>query len=338
MIQSIHRYLLASKRVAIVIHQSPDGDALGSGIALAYWLRKEGHQVTLVSPDRPPKLFDWLPGIDFVRCFDQEGARRKATQLLGEAELIFCLDFPVEHRAGHIAPLIGQIKVPKIAIDHHPDHEDFADLMWIDTSASATSVLIYRMIEALGKCSLIERTIATALYVGIFTDTGSFQYTNTNAEAHLIAGKLVEKGADLSLIRDHMTPRDSLQKRRFTAHMFLNRFCVMLKYRAAYLWLPRRDYLAFDLHSGDTSGLASQALEIEGIDLAVLLVEREEKIHLSFRSREPIPVNYIAQKHFSGGGHPNAAGGYASSSLQKTSQKLRQVIIQEIPPYLDQDS
>lgn len=354
-IKDIERLLDKPKNIVLVIHQSPDGDALGSGIAMMKFLQGQGHRVVLISPDSPPPFLEWLPCMEEVLCFDQEAGRAQATDALTKAALIFCLDFPVLHRAGEVAPLIAAAKVPTIVLDHHPDHEAFAKVMWIDTKACATALLVYRMIVSLGKEDTIDAQMATCLYVGISTDTGSFQYSNTNAEAHRVAGILVEKGADLSTIRIHISPRRPLKKVRFFAHMLLNRLTVMTKYRAAYLKLSHDDYLRFKLRSGDTEGLASELLEIEGVSFAVLMVEKEDKkltsrhktatksgpqvkplkTHLSFRSIGPIPVNHLSQKYFSGGGHRNAAGGACLASLEEAEQQLREVIKKEMPALIE---
>ena len=220
-IQQIQPFLEKPKKIAVVIHQSPDGDALGSGIAMRKFLESEGHEVTLISPDSPHSFLEWLPSIKEALCFDQEEDQAKVREALAVAELIFCLDFPVLHRSGQVASLIKAAKAPIIALDHHPDHEEFAKVMWVDTKACATAVLVYRMIKLLGKEEVIDGDIATCLYVGILTDTGSFQYSNTNAEAHLVAGRLVEKGADLAKIRTHISPKKPMKKVRFFAHMFL---------------------------------------------------------------------------------------------------------------------
>lgn len=331
---TIQQLLATSKKIALIIHQSPDGDALGSGIALSTFLQKKGHNVSLISPDTPPLFLSWLPNIGSLLSFDQEEDRKKATQAIKQADLILCLDFPVLHRAGAVAPLIKASQAPKIVLDHHPDHEKFAEVMWIDTKACATAALVYRMIVALGEEEHIDATIATCLYLGILTDTGNYQYTNTNAEAHLVSGALVQKGANLDTIRKFMSPCQPLHKVRFFAHMFLKRLTVMPKYKAAYFMLPHTDYLRFKLQSGDTSGLASQALEIEGVSLAILLVEKEEKTHLSFRSIDPVPVNLLSQKYFSGGGHRNAAGGSSPASLKETETLIRDMITKEMPQYI----
>ncbi|MEM7361905.1 MAG: DHH family phosphoesterase [Bacteroidota bacterium] len=354
-IQAIEQLLVHPKKIVLVIHQSPDGDALGSGIAMMKFLQEQGHEVTLISPDSPPPFLEWLPRIKEMLCFDQEGDRLEAKEALRGAALIFCLDFPVLHRAGEVASLIALSKAPKVALDHHPDHENFAEVMWVDTKACATAILVYRMIVSLRKEETIDTQMATCLYVGIMTDTGSFQYSNTNAEAQLVAGALIERGADLAAIRRHISPKKPLKKVRFFAHMFLKRLNVMPKYQAAYLKLSYDDYLKFKLRSGDTEGLASELLEIEGISLAVLMVEKEAKrsagqdkppssslpsgqnagkpvkTHLSFRSSGKIPVNYLSQKYFSGGGHPNAAGGVCFASLAETEQQLREIIKKEMP-------
>ena len=333
-IQTIQDLLRTPKKVAVVIHQNPDGDALGSGIAMTSFLKKRGHDVALISPDTPPLFLTWMPGIEAALSFDEESTKGQAARALQEADLILCLDFPVLHRAGAAAPHIRASQAPKIVLDHHPDHEMFADIMWMDTQACATAALVYRMISALEGKELIDEDMATCLYVGVLTDTGSFQYANTTAEAHLVAGDLVQRGANLQKIRQHISPRQHISRVRFFSHMFLKRLVVMPKYEAAYFLLPRTDYLRLKLQPGDTSGLASEALTIEGVSLAVLLVEKDEKIHLSFRSIGHVPANQLAQKYFSGGGHLKAAGGACTLSLQKTEERLRKMIATEMPQYV----
>ena len=331
-IQTLRSHLSKLQKIAIVIHQNPDGDAIGSGIGLATFLKQKGHDVTLITPDSIPAFLAWIPGIEMLHNFEEE--QELVKKAISHADLILCLDFPVLHRAGGVAPLIEEAQGMKMAIDHHPDHQNFAHHMWIDTHAAATAILVYRLIRDLEGCDLINTQIATCLYVGIQTDTGSFQYTNTSDEAHLVAGDLIKRGVNLPLIREHINPRKPLSRIRLFSYMFLKRLVYMPEHHAAYLLLSQADYHKFKLQPGDTSGLASQALEIDEVLLAVLLVEKVDKIHLSFRSVDPVPVNHFAQKYFQGGGHLHAAGGCAYDSLENTAEKVKKAIIKEMPHYL----
>lgn len=314
-----------AKKIVITTHFKPDGDALGSSLALYHWLKDRGLQAHVIVPSDFPYFLDWLPGREQVTVYPQE--KQKSDQLIADADWIFCLDFNGLGRLHEMAGAIEQAGGLRYMIDHHLEPEGFDDARFWDPSAAATAQLVYRfLVEEMQDGDRITNEIATCLYTGIMTDTGSFRFRSTTAEIHRIVADLIDKGAKNWLIHEHVFNSNTPQRLRFLGYALLERLEIIPEFNTAFFSLSGKDLARFSVGTGDTEGLVNYALSIQGIRLAALIIERPDAIKLSFRSIGDFPCNELSREHFNGGGHLNAAGGNSNESLQQVVQKFKSIL------------
>jgi phosphoesterase RecJ-like protein len=326
--QSIEQFFPLLKqpfKAVITCHQKPDGDAMGSTLALSHFLKQLGHEVTVISPTNWAQFLDWMPGVDQV--LDFEANKEHATQIVNEADYVFCLDFNILHRTKHLEPVIAASKSVKILIDHHqqPDIASFSFGI-SDVKMSSTCEMIYDFIVQSGHSNLINIDIATCLYTGLMTDTGSFRFPSTTASVHKIVAHLKELGLQHSKIHENIYDQGSEARLKFMGNAFLYRMQVFPEYNTAIMAIPKTDIYKFELKTGDTEGLVNYLLSIQGIRFAAIVIDREEERKWSFRSKGTFDVNIFARTHFEGGGHANAAGGRSSKSVDETAQDFKNIL------------
>lgn len=320
--------LLAEPRnIVITTHHKPDGDALGSSLGIYHWLKAKGHRVEVVLSSDFPSFLDWLPGREEVIIYPE--APTKAKDLFQQADIIFCLDYSALSRTNILEPIIRDTKAQKWMIDHHLEPESFSDLSLWDSKAAATAQLVYTFISQLCQDrSSITPEIATNLYTGIMTDTGSFRFRSTSSEVHRIIADLIDAGADNCSIHEQVFNSSTESRLKFLGYSLLNRLEVIPEYNTAFFSLTKEDLIKFNVTTGDTEGLVNYALSIKGIRLAALFVDRTELIKLSLRSTGDIPCNKICREHFNGGGHLNASGGSSHESLDNTVARFKSILPQ----------
>ena len=193
-IQAIQLLLSTPKKIAIIPHRGPDGDAMGSTLGLYHFLLKNNHHPVVVSPNEFPDFLAWMPGAETVKIFEKD--KENCTKILEDAELIFTLDFNALHRTGEMEHVLAQLKAPFIMIDHHQKPDDYATFTYSDTSFGSTCEMIYNFILFLGKKHDIDKTIGTCIYTGILTDSGSFRFPKTTGTTHRIIAELIDLGVE----------------------------------------------------------------------------------------------------------------------------------------------
>ncbi|MGV3557358.1 DHH family phosphoesterase [Larkinella arboricola] len=317
--------------VLITTHLNPDADAMGSSLGLAGYLKKRNHRVTVIAPTDYPDNLNWLSGNSEVIVFEEK-KRIEVTQLFEQADVIFCLDFSVLNRIRDLEPMVRQSRAKKVMIDHHLEPEAFADFTYWDTSAAATAQLIFRLIDQIGDKALIDVPIAECLYAGIMTDTGSFRHASTTGDVHRVVADLIDIGIEVSPIHRRIYDNVSLDKLRFTGYALSEKLVVLPEYRFAYITITDAELKRFRSKMGDTEGLVNQALAVEGVVMAAILIDRGDEVKMSFRSLGDFSVRDLASQHFNGGGHKNAAGGRTTLTLRETEEKLLNVL----PAYQEQ--
>ncbi len=312
-------------KAVITAHQKPDGDAMGSTLGLYHFLKQLGHEVTVISPTNWAQFLDWMPGVDQV--IDFEANKNEASQIVANADYVFCLDFNILHRTKHLEPIIRDSKALKILIDHHqqPDTPSFAYGI-SDVKMSSTCEMVYDFIVQSGHSNLINLDIATCLYTGLMTDTGSFRFPSTTASVHKIVAHLKELGLQHAKIHENIYDNSTEGRLKFMGNAFLNRMTVLPEFKTAIMAIPKTDVYKFELKTGDTEGLVNYLLSIEGIKFAAIVIDREEERKWSFRSKGNFDVNIFARTHFEGGGHANAAGGRSSKSVDETLNDFKTII------------
>ena len=326
-IQAFYSQLSIPKKVVITTHQKPDGDAIGSSLGLYHFLVQLGHTVTVISPTNWAAFLKWMPACNLVLNYETQG--ELATEKIGEAELLFCLDFNVLHRTKHMEQALANMQAVKILIDHHQQPQEAAFTYGVsDTSKSSTCEMVYDFIVDSGHADKITQDIAACLYTGVMTDTGSFKFPAASANVHRMVAHLKDTGMNHTIIHENIYDSFLENRLRFTGHVLLNRLEVLYEYNTALMFIPKADLLKFHIKTGDTEGLVNQLLSLQGIKMAALVIDRDEERKWSFRSKGNVDVNTFARFHFEGGGHFNAAGGRSSDTLENTVQKFKTVIKQ----------
>ena len=312
-------------KAVITAHQKPDGDAMGSCLALFHFLTQLGHEVTVISPTNWAQFLAWMPGTEQV--IDFEANKLKSTEIINKADYVFCLDFNILHRTKHMEPVIRDANAIKILIDHHqqPDIDSF-EYGISDVKMSSTCEMIYDFIVQSGHSNLINLDIAACLYTGLMTDTGSFRFPSTTASVHKIVAHLKELGLQHSKIHEAIYDNSTEGRLKFMGNAFLNRMHVFPEFNTAVMAIPKTDIYKFELKTGDTEGLVNYLLSIHGIKFAAIVIDREEERKWSFRSKGNFDVNIFARNHFDGGGHANAAGGSSSKSVDDTFNDFKNLL------------
>ena len=321
----VKELLSEPKKIAIISHNNPDGDAIGSSLGLYHYLISEGHQVSVLMPSDYPKFLKWMPGNDCIIRFDKDTESFRSA--LNAADVLFSLDFNTTSRVNDAEEAILGFKGFKIMIDHHPEPDDFADHLMSDTSACSTAELVIRFIEQMGG-QVPNADCATCLYSGILTDSGSFRFPNTSAQTHRYVAKLMDAGLDHSLVYDQIYNRTSEGRLRLLGHSINEKLTVKADLHTAYINLGLKDKQRFNFQKGDTEGTVNQPLSIDGIIFSVIFIEDTDKVKISFRSIGDFDVNKFARTHFNGGGHRNAAGGRSDASLAETIKEFNRILPQ----------
>lgn len=319
--------LSTPKKIAIIPHRSPDGDAMGSTLALYHFLLKLNHIPIVIAPNEFPDFLAWLPGSENVLIFEKD--KENTTKILQDAELIFTLDFNAFHRTGEMEYVLNKLQVPFIMIDHHQSPDDFAQFTYSDTRFGSTCEMIYNFILQLGKKELIDKTIATCIYTGILTDSGSFRFPKTTGTTHRIIADLIDLGAENTEIPTLLFDNNSYDRLQLLGRALQN-MKVFPELKTTYISLSQKELDTFHYVKGDTEGIVNYGLTIKGIVFAAIFIEHRDEniIKISFRSQGDFDVNQFAREHFGGGGHINAAGGKSNLSLKATIAKFEQLITQ----------
>ena len=319
-IHQTEKILEKVKKITIITHFNPDGDAIGSSLALYHYLLEKEFDVSVIIPNRAPQFLHWLPGYNKIHVFDE--ATDSSKSLINDSELIFFLDFNVINRTKEMEKFLKNLPTRKILIDHHPDPENFADIIISSTEVSSTSELLYEFLTSFKVGSEINVDIAECLYTGVMTDTGSFSYNSSSPDTYFIVSKLIEQGIDKDKIFWKVYDNYSIDRMRLLGYCLNQKLKVFPEYAAAYISITRAELDKYNYEPGDSEGFVNYPLSIKGIVFSVIFIEHEEHIKISFRSKGEFYANHFAMKHFNGGGHRNAAGGYSDKSLEETLNKF----------------
>jgi len=324
-IQAIQLLLATPKKIAIIPHRGPDGDAMGSTLALYHFLLKNNHQPTVIAPNDFPDFLAWLPGSETVKIFEKD--TENCTKILEEAELIFTLDFNAFHRTGEMEHTLAKLTAPFIMIDHHQKPDDYAAFTYSDTSFGSTCEMIYNFISFLNKKEDLDKTIATCIYTGILTDSGSFRFPGTTGNTHRIIAELIDLGVENTQIPVLLFDNSSYSRLQLLGRALQN-MKVLEEHKTSYTSLTQDELDSFDYVKGDTEGIVNYGLSIKGIVFTAIFIENKDEkiIKISFRSQGGFDVNQFARDHFNGGGHSNAAGGRSEVSMEETLRKFEDLV------------
>lgn len=324
-IQEVKDLLQSPKKIVIVPHKNPDGDAMGSTLGLYHYLKKYNHDAVIIAPNDYPEFLKWMPSEDTVVKYDSQ--KEGANALIEESDIIFTLDFNALNRAGEMEAALKESQAIKIMIDHHQQPDDYAKYMYSDVTMSSTCEMVYNFIDMLNDINKIDKHIASCLYAGIMTDTGSFRFPSTTSKTHRIVAKLIDCGANHAEIHNAIYDANSYERLQLLGCALTN-LKVIPESRTAYITLSQEELNKYNFKKGDTEGFVNYSLSINNIIFAAIFIEDHQQniIKISLRSKGDFSVNEFARAHFDGGGHTNAAGGRSELNLEETVDKFISIL------------
>ncbi|MEJ2904460.1 DHH family phosphoesterase [Pedobacter panaciterrae] len=326
-ISEIKSLLATPQKIVITTHHKPDGDAMGSSLGLYAYLIQLGHHVKVITPTDYPYFLHWLPNNSDVIIYTEQPEH--SAELVADAAMIFCLDFNSLTRINELGELVRASSAYKLMIDHHLEPEDFDDYRHWSISACAAAQLVYEFIvDELGDGARMNKDIATCLYTGLMTDSGSFRFPSATSAVYRMAADLIDLGAEHWKIHQLVYDNATENRLRFLGHCISNKLEILREFNTAIISVTKEELNEYNIATGDTEGIVNYALSINGIRLAAFIIERTDKVKLSLRSTGDFPANEICKKYFNGGGHRNAAGGFSDKNLEDTIAQFKSVLIE----------
>ena len=316
--------------IVICSHRSPDGDALGSSLGMAGYLRSQGKAPFVCVPDMFPDFLQWMPGAQGIVRYDKHPEQVETA--FAQADLVFCLDFNRPERMEKMGEVMAASSAKKVMIDHHPDPAIDTVLCISHPEMSSTSELLFRVIWLLGGFEKMTRKIAVPIYCGMMTDTGGFTYNSNRPEIYFIISQLLTKGFDKDKIFRNVYNNYSEWRLRLIGYVLYQKLNVIPEKHASYFCLTRKDLKRFHYLKGDAEGLVNMPLQIKGMKLSISLredTERDNLIWVSLRSVDDFSCTKVAETYFNGGGHLNASGGRLNCSMEE-AEKIAQQAIREL--------
>ena len=322
-IEKLRALINGVQRIAITCHKSPDGDALGSSLALCRVLRRLGKDAMVVTPDMVPRSLEFVPGTREIVVFTKHEMR--ARSVMADAQLIFCLDYNSLKRVDRLAELIEPLNVPRVLIDHHLDPDSVFDVAISHPEASSTCELVFRVFMQMGLLRYMDRMTASCLYVGLTTDTGGFAYSCDNPEFYEILASIMRRHIDRIGLYNKAMNTFSADSIRLQGYALSEKMQLFPEQGAALIVLSKEELERFNYQRGDTETLVNKPLAIPEVYWSVFMREDVDRIKVSCRSQGDFSVSDICSRYFNGGGHENAAGGDFFGSLEDAVAVFHQV-------------
>ncbi len=327
-IERLKSLIAENEKIVLCCHVNPDGDALGSCLGWAEYLKSQGKEPVVIVPDQYPDFLQWLPNANKIIRYDKHKAQADA--LLNECGLLFCLDFNNAGRTDSMSDSIIGSSAAKVMIDHHLQPDIECSLLVSHPEMSSTCELVFDIVWQLGGFAALGREFATAIYCGMMTDTGGFTYNSTRPEIFYIISQLLTKGIDKDRIYRNVYNNYSENRLRLMGYVMYKKLSVDLDRHAAFFSLTRSDLRRFRFMKGDAEGLVNMPLQIKGVKLSISLredTERDNTIWVSLRSVDDFPCNKMAEAFFNGGGHLNASGGRLYCSMAEAIETVQRAIV-----------
>jgi phosphoesterase RecJ-like protein len=323
-ISDFQSLLSQSKKIAICTHYNPDGDAIGTSLALRTYFTSQGFEVNCVIPNNMPDFLQWLPGADSIINAQKQFKDIKA--IIKEADILFLVDMNAEHRSGvDVEKVLLETSAFKVLIDHHPNPTAQSHLIYSIPEISSSCEVLYRFLSEITTQQFLNQEIGTCLYTGIITDTGSLSFGCNNPETYKLLTKLMEleiNGEDI-----HRNLYDNYFESRIRLlGLCLNSLKVFFELGTSYMYLTKEEMINNFFKEGDTEGFVNYGLSLKGIIFTAFFTERDKRIRISFRSKGDFDVNKFARTYFQGGGHKNAAASYHYDTLENTIKYFEEVI------------
>lgn len=316
-----------AKNIIITCHKSPDGDAIGSTLGWADYLRSIGKEPTIIVPDQYPDFLSWIPNTEKIVRYDKHP--EKCDMLFKIADLVFCLDYNTTSRVDEMEKALVSSTAPKVLIDHHLDPDVPAVLTISHPDLSSTCELVFRIVWQLDGFNRLSKQFAIPIYCGMMTDTGGFLYNSTRSEIYFIIGELLTKHIDKDKIYRNVYHNYSESRIRLMGFVMYEKLVYLPESHAAYYSLTRQEQKRFHFIKGDAEGLVNIPQQIKGLKLSISLREDTDKpniVWVSLRSVDDFPCNKMAEEFFNGGGHLNASGGRINGTMEEAIATVNQAI------------
>ena len=320
----LNQLISNAQNILITCHKSPDGDAIGSSLGWAEYLRSLGKDATVIVPDQYPDFLKWMPNTEKIVRYDKH--KEKCNMLFKITDLIFCLDYNTPSRVDEMESSLVGSPAPKVLIDHHLDPNVPAVLTISQPEASSTSELVFRIVWQLGGFERLSKQFAVPVYCGMMTDTGGFLYNSTRPEIYFIIGELLTKKIDKDKIYRNVYHNYSEDRIRMMGYVMYEKLVYVPELHAAYYTLTKEEQKRFNFIKGDAEGLVNIPQQIKGLKLSISLREDSDKPNLvwvSLRSVDDFPCNKMAEEFFNGGGHLNASGGRVNGTMQDAVETVK---------------
>lgn len=314
--KELFKLFSTSENILLICHINPDGDAIGSQLALYHYLKSKGKNAALLSPNYLQEFLKWMDGASEINVFIRN--RKKAIKLIREADLIVMLDFNQTNRLGEAEKHVINSEATKVIIDHHLDPQDLANIIVSDPSQCSTAELVHEIVSMMDGKPFINKPYAESIYVGIITDTGNFEHGTYTGKTLRIIADLLEFGIEKEKIFNLVYNNFSTDRMKLMGFALNRRMIVLPELMSAYIYLTKDDLNNYNNVKGDTEGFVNLPLSIKGINFSTLFIEKDNFVKLSFRSKGHFPVNEFAASYFAGGGHLNASGGEYYDTLDNT--------------------
>jgi len=324
LIHKVEKELNKAEKIVIVVHVGPDGDAMGSSLALWHYLMTIEKEPVVIVPTSFPNFLSWIPGSECVLVYEEK--KSVCDEMISNAELIFTLDFNTPNRLAKMESAIMNAAAPKILVDHHLHPGDYAKVTISYPEISSTSELIFRLICRLGDFSKINLACAECIYTGMMTDTGAFTYNSNKPEIYTIINELIKLGVDKDAIYRKVFNNYSADRMRLMGYALYKKMKLYPEYKAALITLSLSELKEFNFQNGDAEGLVNMPLSIDGVLFSVFMREDPDKIKISLRSQGTFPANKVSADLFNGGGHLNAAGGESYTTMNEAIQKFEEAL------------
>lgn len=313
--------------VVVCAHVSPDGDAIGSTLALKHWLTRKGKHVTVVVPNIFPDFLHWMPGAQDVKVYLKH--EKEVEPIVAEADLFIITDLNDSSRLQDLETCVLANPVTKIMIDHHLNPTDFCQLVISRPDMCASAEVICHLLYQLGELKQITADEATCLYAAMMCDTGAFTFNSNRAVVFECISYLLNRGIDKDRIYRNVFWTYSLARMRLTGYLLYVKMETLHELHASIITLTNQERKMFSVKNGDTEGIVNMPLQISGMRLSVFLSEDTEHagvVKVSLRSVDDFPCNDMSAQFFNGGGHRNASGGRLYCGMEEAISKVREAI------------
>src|SRR5574344_1853226 len=327
-IEQIRQKLQTTHKIAIISHYNPDGDAVGSSLALYQYFKNEGFTVHVILPNPFPNFLSWMPGSEDIIIAGLQF--KMATKVLKEADMLFVVDMNAAHRSGKALEMpILESPAYKILIDHHISPDIDCKVSFSTPETTSTCELVFMILEKLSKQKeKITKEVAECIYVGMITDTGSLSYACNHPRTYLILNKLMKKGINGEEIHRNVYDNYEESRIKLLGLCLSQRLTIMRDLSTSYMYLTKKDLIANDYAVGDTEGFVNYGLSMRAVQFTAFFTERDDRIRISFRSKGNFDVNEFARKNFNGGGHKNASAAFYYDTLENTIEYFKEVVKQ----------